>query len=222
MAIGTGTALLLAGGAKFIGDQIASGKQQDAIESATAAQISQADKALALQQQAQADQLARLDPFTQFGQGFIPQATQAITESQSLFQPGAIQDVISSDQFGSISEDTTNRLLARQAATGRSATGDTATTLQRALLGDAQGILTSERNAALSRNQQLMQALGIGQSSAAGQASVIGTGAQTQGGLLTDIGAIQGAGDIASGNVSAQAIQNALGVVPFFTTAAMQ
>lgn len=218
MAIATGTGLLLAGAAGLAGSAISANKQKKAIESSTQMQIDAANQAFEVQRQSEAEQVARLDPFTQFGQGFIPQAQQAITESGQLFQPGAVQSVIGSDQFGAISEDVTNKLLARQAATGRSATGDTATTLQRGLLGEAQGILASERNAALSRNQQLMQALGIGQSSAAGQAAAIGQSGQIQGGLLTDIGAVGAAGEVGKANVSSQAIQNALGLIPFFTS----
>jgi len=220
MAIGTGTALLLAGGAGLIGNAISSKNQKEAIEAGTAAQVATAEQALDVQQDSEAAQLARLDPFAKFGEGFIPQAEQAFADTESLFAPGAIQDVMGGEQFGAVSEDTTNRLLARSAATGRSVTGDTATTLQTGLLRDASGILSSERNAALSRNQQILQALGIGQASAAGGASVIGQSGQLQGSLLTDIGATEAAGEIGSANVSAQAIQNALGLVPFFTEAA--
>jgi hypothetical protein len=221
MAIGTGTALLLGGIAGLAGNAINSNQQTNAINNATAQQTQAAQDALAVQQASESAQIERLDPYTQFGQEFIPQAQQAFADSNALFQPGAIQGIMSTDQYGSISEDTTNRLLARSAATGRSATGDTATTLQRGLLSDAQGILNSERNASLSRNQQILQALGIGQNAAAGQASVIGQSGQIQGNLLTDIGAVGAAGTMGIANANTQAIQNALGTVPFFTTAAM-
>ena len=111
MAIATGTALLLAGAAGVAGNIYSANKQSNAIAEGTAAQIGAANQALEVQQASEAAQIERLDPFTQFGAGFIPQAEQSMSDSNALFQPGAINDIMSTEQYGALSEDTTNQII---------------------------------------------------------------------------------------------------------------
>ena len=179
-------------------DNLTGGSAADAAEEAARLQVNAANEARAQQQEAAA-------PFIEFGESFIPITQQAISETQSLFSPGARQGVIEDPAFASISDRIINQLLRRQAAGGRVNSGETPEILQSGLIAESGNILNQERNAALSRNQQLLQALGIGQATSTNNAAQITD-------LITGAAAAQGAGIIGAANAGAKGTQNLVGL----------
>ncbi len=202
-----------------------------AAEAATEAAQIQADAATAAAEQtrdATAQQIqfleesrdiARQDlqPFVEFGTGFMGDAQQAIAGANQLFtDPSAI---MANPMFAAIQDDVRRQNLQNAAVRGRLGTGGTLAGLEQSALRTGFDILNSERAAQLQNASFLANLVGQGQNAAAGQGSAslqtggnvagtIGQSNATIGNLLTSAAASQAAGVIGAANASTQGTQN--------------
>jgi hypothetical protein len=130
-------------------------------------------RAITVSDEAQRRLEEMLAPFAQFGTNLIPQA-------QNLFGPNAAQSVLNDPVLQSLQNQAEQRILAGQSARGRVNTGETEPILQDAFLRTGADLLSRQRG-------DLLNAIGLGQSSSA-QTGVSGVdNAGRTGDLLTQI-----------------------------------
>lgn len=179
--------------------------------------------AMTVEEQRLAREQAREDlmPFTEFGAGFIDQATQAALGAQGLFQDPT--SIMENPMFAAIQEDTRRQNLQNAAVGGRLGTGGTLAGLESSALRTGFDILNSERQAQLQNAQFLSNLVGMGQNAAAGQgsasmnaASNIGqfqtAGQQNISDLMTGAASAEAAGIVGAANASAQGTTNLLNI----------
>lgn len=213
-------------GVDAITGQTAADAAQDAAALQAQAAMAQADATreateMTVEEQRLAREQARSDlqPFVQFGQGFMGTARDAITSSQDLFNdPMAIMQ---NPMFAAIMQDNQRQILQNTAARGRVGTGGTAEALQNAALRTGFDILNTERNAMLQNARFMSDVVGMGQSAAAGQgsasmqaggniANAITQGNITAGDLTTSAADAEAAGIVGGANAQQQGIMNVL------------
>lgn len=193
-------------------DNITGATAADAAEEAGQLQYQATQDAIAQQQAAQEQLQQNLQPYMSFGQGFIPQVQQSFAQGAELYGPGASDAIMNNPMFQAIQNQVQQDILGNQAVRGRVGTGETPMFLQDAALRTGFDILNSERNANTMRTNQLLQALGIGQSSAAG---VGNAGLQTAGqvgSLLTQGGNALASGVVGAANAQQQGTQNLINI----------
>lgn len=220
VAVGVGTI-----GGAIIGSNAskdAAKTQSDAATDAAKINAQAAQQSIQAQQEAAEQQRSDLQPFTQFGSGFIDPAQQAAQQQQELFGPNAGEAVMNSPMFQALQSQAQTNILQNQAVRGRLGTGETPMFMQDAALRTGFDVLQQERNAAMANTGQLASLVGMGQSAAAGQgaagintAANIGNtltnSAMNQGGLMTDAAAANAAGIVGSANAYQGGINNMLG-----------
>ena len=222
------------GGGAVLGSVIGSGAakvaaetQAQAAQAAAELQAQTAQQSIAAQQAAAAQQRADLQPFAQFGAGFINPAQQAAMQQQQLFGPGAGNAVMTNPMFQALLNQSNTNIMQNAAVSGRLGTGGTQQHLQDSALRTGFDILQQERNAAMANTGQLASLVGMGQSAAAGQgAAGINTAANIgntltgsaamQSDYLTSGAAAQAAGQIGAANAWQQGIGNAIGSYAMF------
>lgn len=197
--------------------------QADAASSAAASQAQSTADQIAFLQQAQAEQASRLDPFTQFGAGFIDPAQAAIANTQELFGPGAVDAVMNSPLFQALLDRSQQDILQNAAVRGRVGSSGTLDQLQTSALLTGFDVLNRERSAALQNAGFLANLVGQGQSAAAGQgAGALQTGQSVAGAqqagttnianLLTSGAAAQAGGVVGAANAQQQGTANVIGL----------
>lgn len=160
---------------------------------------------------------ADLQPFVDFGTGFMDQTKSAVDASQSLFtDPSSIME---NPFFTALQEDTRRQNLQNAAVGGRLGTGGTMAGLEDAAMRTGFDILNSERTAQLQNASFLSNLVGGGQNAAAGQGSAsmnaagqIGnatmSGNNAVSNLMTGAANAQAAGTVGAANAESQAISN--------------
>ena len=184
--------------------------QAEATKEATAMTIAEQKAA---REQSRSD----LQPFRDFGAGFMDATQNAVNASQELFtDPSSIME---NPFFTAMQEDTRRQNLQNAAVGGRLGTGGTLAGLEDAALRTGFDVLNSERTAQIQNASFLSNLVGQGQNAAAGQgassmnaAAQIGnatmTGNQVAGNLMTGAANAQAAGLIGAANAEAQGINN--------------
>lgn len=175
----------------FIGGTVLGGDAADAATQAAQLQGKSADKAIALQRESRDLARADLAPFVKFGQGNM--------DALSLLLTGQGQaDYLQSNPLFDLALDRTNKAsLSSNAAQGLLNSGNTLNELNNNALLTAMPLLQNQQN-------QLFNAVNMGQSSAAGQANTALATGNSLADLTTQRGNIQ-----ASGIVGAQGAQQA-------------
>ena len=182
----------------------------DATLKATAMTVEEARLA---REQSRAD----LQPFVDFGSGFMGATQDAVGNSQELFNNPS--SIMTNPFFTAMQEDTRRQNLQNAAVGGRLGTGGTMAGLENAALRTGFDILNSERSAQLQNSSFLSNLVGQGQNAAAGQgansmnaAAQIGNstmaGNQTYGNLVTGAANAQAAGIVGAANAQSQGINN--------------
>ena len=142
-------------------------KKAGAVQSAAATQAatdiaaSEQEQLAALQAGQQAQQQT-LDPYNQFGQGFMPMAQDAYAQQQALMGQGGADQVMNSPMFQALLAKSQQDIMSNQAARGRMGTGETPMFMQDAALRTGYDVLQGERQAALQNTQSLMNPLQLG------------------------------------------------------------
>lgn len=181
-----------------VGSVVGGALQGSAAENAAETQADAAKYAADLSYQAGQQQRADLQPFTQFGAGFMPQAQQAVAQSQQLYSDPT--SIMQNPMFAAIMEQNQRDVMQNAAVRGRLGTGGTQQHLQDAALRTGFDILNSERQAQMANATMLANMVGMGQSAAAGQGAGTMQAALGQGGYLTDAAAATAAGQIGAAN----------------------
>lgn len=208
----------------WLGDQwdnLTGVTQAEAATEAGQLQYQATQDAIAAQQAAAQQQRQDLQPFTQFGQGMIPQAQQAFAQSQDLYGPGAGDAIMNNPMFQAIQSQVQQDILGNQAARGRVGTGETPMFMQDAALRTGFDILNNERNAQTQRQQMLLQGLGMGQSAAAGQGAAGMQSALQVGNLMGQGANALGAGAVGAANAQAQGTGNLINLGTTLATAGL-
>lgn len=213
---------------EFVEDKLGGGDAADAakeaaeIQSQAAVVQAEATKeatamTIAEQKEAREQSRADLQPFVDFGSGFMDTTQNAVNASQELFtDPSSIME---NPFFTALQEDTRRQNLQNAAVGGRLGTGGTMAGLENAALRTGFDILNSERTAQIQNASFLSNLVGQGQNAAAGQgansmnaAAQIGnatmTGNQVAGNLMTSAANAQAAGVVGAANAKAQGINN--------------
>jgi hypothetical protein len=166
----------------FAGDEGAK-----AAERAAGTQAAAGREAIIAQQEAAKRGQEFLSPFTQIGQ-------QGIEQAGFLTDPNAQFDFLQSNPLFQMGLDNANRVTQQSAASrGRLSAGDTLEQLTNNALLTAQPLINQQ-------SQNIRGLLNVGTGIAGSQANIeTGLGANV-GGLLTDIGAAQAAGQVGSAN----------------------
>lgn len=195
----------LLGGITGKGGADAASAGQEAMLEATRLGIESREKA---QKQLRED----LEPFVDFGAGFIPRANQAYRQSADLFGPNADQAIMNNPMFTALMDKAQQDILSNQAVRGRVGTGETPMFLQESALRTGFDILNNERSAALQNRASILQALGIGQSSAA----QVGTAGVNTASGIADLYGQRGnaiaAGEVGQANAWAGGAENLIGI----------
>lgn len=145
--------------------------------------------------------LARADlaPFTQFGQ-------EGLSRSNLLFDPNAQADFLQGNPlFQQALSQSNDQTLNLASARGRTTAGDTQQQL-------SQNFLTSGLPILQGQQQNILNALNIGQSAAAGQGSASLSAGNSITDLITGIGASQAAGQVGAANAQQQGLTNLLSI----------
>ncbi len=208
---------------KLLGGDAADAAEEAAqIQSDAATAQAQATKeatamVVAEQQAAREQSRSDLQPFVDFGTGFMGQTQDAITASQELFTDPS--SIMTNPFFTAMQEDVRRQNLQNAAVSGRLDSGGTVAGLEQAAVTTGFDILNSERTAQLQNATFLSNLVGQGQNAAAGQgatsmnaASQIGnatmSGNQIAGNLMTGAANAQAAGIVGAANAESQAISN--------------
>ena len=178
----------------FAGDEGAKAAQRAAGTQAAAGR----DAIIAQQEAAQRGQ-EFLSPFTQIGQ-------QGIDQAGFLTDPNAQFDFLQSNPLFQMGLDNANRVTQQSAASrGRLSAGDTLEQLNNNALLTAQPLINQQ-------SQNIRGLLNVGTGIAGSQANIeTGLGANV-GGLLTDIGAAQAAGQVGAANARTAGTQQLLNI----------
>lgn len=213
---------------EFVEDKLLGGDAADAaleaanIQSQAAIAQAEATKeatAMTVEEQRLAREQSRADlqPFRDFGAGFMDKTSSAVDASQQLFtDPSSIME---NPFFTAMQDDVRRQNLQNAAVGGRLGTGGTVAGLEDAALRTGFDILNSERSAQIQNASFLANLVGQGQNAAAGQgassmnaAAQIGnatmTGNQVAGNLMTSAANAQAAGQVGAANAQTQGIQN--------------
>lgn len=127
--------------------------------------------------------------------------TDLIPQVQGLFGENAGQSILNDPALKALQDDAERRILAAQAARGRTGAGETPAILQDAFLRTGADLLSRQRG-------DLLSALGVGQSSAA-QTGFSGVNtARGTGDLLTQIANAQTAGALGGAQARSQGLGN--------------
>lgn len=172
----------------------------DAAEDAARLQAASAGEAIEFQRESRDLARADLAPFLQFGADIIPQANQL------LFDPMAHATFLRNNPLFQQAADTaSNRVLNLASARGRATAGDT-----------GQAILESNLLAGLpllqGQQQNLWNALQLGQSAGAGTAAGTLQTGNVISDLITGRGSALAAGEIGAANARQQGINNLLNI----------
>lgn len=200
--MGIETALVVGG----LGSVIGGAMQAGAAKSGAQAQADAARYAADLQAQATAQQREDLQPYAEFGSGFMGQAQQAVGQTQQLFNDP--MSIMQNPMFAAIMEQNQRDVMQNAAVRGRLGTGGTQQHLLDTSLRTGFDVLNQERQAQMANVSMLGNLVGMGQSAAAGQGAGTMQGAALQGGLLTDAAAAQAAGSMGAANAWANTAQN--------------
>lgn len=179
--------------------------QADAATDAANIQAAAAREAANLQYQAGQQQRADLQPFTQFGSGFIDPTQQAVMQSQQLYSDP--MSIMQNPMFAAIMEQNQRDVMQNAAVRGRLGTGGTQQHLLDTSLRTGFDVLNQERQAQMANATMLANLVGMGQSAAAGQGAGTMQAALGQAGYLTDAAAAQAAGKIGVANAISGGIQ---------------
>ena len=182
--------------------------QADAATEAAQIQEDEARNAAQLTADATALQRQDLQPFTEFGAGFIDPATQAVNQSQQLFTDPS--SIMNNPFFSALQNQAQTDIMQNAAVRGRLDTGGTQQHLQDSALRTGFDILNQERNANFANVGMFQSLVGQGQSAAAGQGSATQFGNQIQTGQLTDAASANAAGVVGASNASAAGTGNIL------------
>ena len=189
-------------------DNITGKSQKEAAKSAAKIQAEAATNAAQMTSDATALQRQDLQPFTQFGAGFIDPAQQAVAQSQELFNDPS--SIMSNPFFQTLLNDATTGIKQNAALGGRLGTGGTQQHIVDQSLRTGFDVLNQERNANAQNVSMLQNLVGQGQNAATGQAGFTGVGNQVQTGQLTDAASATAAGKIGAANASAAGAGNIL------------
>lgn len=162
---------------------------------------------------------ADLQPFTEFGTGFMGQTQDAVNASQALFNDPT--SIMQNPMFAALQEETRRQNLQNSAVSGRLGTGGTLAGLESAALRTGFDVLNQERNAQLQNASFLSNLVGMGQNAAAGQGAAsmqaggnIGNltmqGNQIAGNQAIGAANAQAAGVVGAANAQSQGIMNTL------------
>jgi len=162
---------------------------------------------------------ADLQPFKEFGTGFMGQTQDAVNASQALFNDPT--SIMQNPMFVALQEETRRQNLQNAAVSGRLGTGGTLAGLESAALRTGFDVLNQERNAQLQNASFLSNLVGMGQNAAAGQGAAsmqaggnIGNltmqGNQIAGNQAIGAANAQAAGVVGAANAQSQGIMNTL------------
>lgn len=181
----------------FIGGTVLGGDAADAATQAAQLQGKSADKAIALQRESRDLARADLAPFVEFGQGNM--------DALSLLLTGQGQaDYLQSNPLFDLALDRTNKAsLSSNAAQGLLNSGNTLNELNNNALLTAMPLLQNQQN-------QLFNAVNMGQSSAAGQANTALATGNSLSDLTAQKGNIQASGIVGSQGAQQAAFNNLL------------
>lgn len=195
--------------------------QADAATQAAAATERATQQQIQAQQEAATQQRADLQPYAQFGQGFMGQAQQAVGGLQGLMNDPT--SIMANPMFQAIQEDVRRQNLQNAAVGGRLGTGGTMAGLESAALRTGFDVLNSERAAQMQNIGVLQGLVGMGQNAAANQgmgalqtgqgiSGAIGSGNLAQQDFLTSGAAANAAGVVGAANAKTQGVGNLLGL----------
>lgn len=177
--------------------------------------VMQVEESRLAREQARGD----LQPFVDYGAGFMDMAKGAVDSTQTLFNDPT--SIMANPMFMALQEDTRRQNLQNAAVGGRLGTGGTLAGLEQSALTTGFDILNSERNAQLQNASFLSNLVGGGQNAAAGQgsasmtaggniASSMSTGNQVAGNQLIGGANAQAAGVVGAANAQSQGMMNIL------------
>jgi hypothetical protein len=183
-------------GEGFLQDRVMGGDAALAAEQAAALQAAGATEAIGFQRETRDLARADLAPFTQFG------VDQLTAGSPLLFDPEAQFDFLQSNPiFNQALDQANQQTLNLASARGRTTAGDTQQQLSQNFLLQGLPILQGQQ-------QNILNALNLGQASAAGQASTALTTGNTIADLITGKAAAEAAGKVGAANAEQQGINN--------------
>jgi len=179
--------------AAVVGSTVYSGYQAG---KAADAQAAAGKKAIKTQRAAAEQARQDLQPYAQFGQSFIPQLQNTLQNPQ---------DVVNDPLYQALFGEATRSITANQAARGKLGSGDTLADLTNASLATGANVRNQQIN-------QLMQAVGMGQSAAAGQGGITQNTANNISNLQTQIGNVNAAGKVGQANAVTSGINQGIGL----------
>ena len=195
--------------------------QANAANQAAQATAQATQDQIAAQQAAAAQQRADLQPYSQFGQGFMGQANQAVGNVQGLMNDP--MSIMQNPMFAAIQDDVRRQNLQNAAVGGRLGTGGTMAGLESSALRTGFDILNNERSAQMQNVGMLQGLVGMGQNAATNQgmgalqtgqgvSNAIGSGNLAQQDFLTSGAAANAAGVMGEANALSQGASNLLGL----------
>lgn len=195
--------------------------QAQAADRAAAATAQATQQQIAAQEAAAAQQRADLQPYAQFGQGFMGDTQSAVGNLQGLMSDPT--SIMQNPMFAAIQEDVRRQNLQNAAVGGRLGTGGTLAGLESSALRTGFDILNSERAAQMQNIGMLQGLVGMGQNAAAAQGAgalqtgqgisgAIGAGNLAQQDFLTSGAAAQAAGVVGEANALSQGAGNLIGL----------
>lgn len=172
--------------------------QEKAAKNAANAQAQSGQQSIAFETESRDLARSDLQPFRDFG-------SSNIASLQNLLTPTGQYDYLKSNPLFQMGLDNANRATMNiQAARGKLGSGDTLLSLNNNALLSAMPLLDRQQN-------NLFNAVNMGQSAAAGQANTALTTGANIGNTITDIGNARAAGIIGAGNAQANALNGLLG-----------
>lgn len=165
------------------------GQNKNAAEDAAKAQVLGLNNAIESQEAAQQQLRSDLDPFREFGTSLIPSLTPKLTRDANIFDPKILQDPL----LKTLQNDVTDRLTARNAASGKLGSGGTARSLQDALVPQAMNFAMAKEDQRQRQIDNLFRGVQVGNTAAGltGQGTINSAGAV--GSLQQQIGDVNAA-----------------------------
>lgn len=217
---------------EFVEDKLLGGDAADAAEAAAdiqaqaaiaSAEATKEATAMTIAEQKAAREQSRADlqPFVDFGSGFMNATKSAVDGAQTLFNDPA--SIMENPFFTAMQDDVRRQNLQNAAVGGRLDSGGTVAGLEDAAMRTGFDILNSERTAQLQNATFLSNLVGGGQNAAAGQGSASMNAANSIGNttmsgnnavsnLMTGAANAQAAGMVGAANAETQAISNLFNV----------
>ena len=185
----------------------AAGIQADA--AIAQAQATKESTAMQVEEQRLAREQARgdLQPFTDYGAGFMDMAKGAVDNTQALFNDPT--SIMANPMFMALQEDTRRQNLQNAAVGGRLGTGGALEGLEQSALRTGFDILNSERNAQIQNATLLSNLVGGGQNAAAGQGSASMTAGGNIGNFMSTGNRLEGEQMIGGANAEASGVVGA-------------